>query len=173
MNRRSVLSLSTITALGFALLPGNAAAQQKTLKEQLIGSWILISYDITPQNGTKQPFYGAGSGPKGMLVLDPGGRYSTVQGRPDRPKFKSASRLQLEATAEELKAAILGFGANTGTWSVNEADKTLTRKYEIALIPNNDGLERKDLVTLAGDELKLVQTTAAGARTEAVYRRSK
>src|SRR5215510_4743969 len=60
-----------------------------------------------------------------------------------------------------------------GTWSVNEADKTLIRKYEIALIPNNDNLESKASVSLSGDELKLVSTSAAGVRSDTVYRRAK
>jgi len=171
MSRR-ILSLIALTGLVLALQAGTAAAQQKTLKEQLVGTWILVSYDITPQNGAKQPFYQSAT-PKGILVLDATGRYASVQGRAERPKFKSASRLQLEATADEMKAAILGFGANMGTWSVNEADKTMIRKYEIALIPNNDGLERKDNATLSGDDLRLIQTAANGSRSEAVYRRAK
>ena len=35
MNRRSILSLSVISAVGFALLPSSAVSQQKTLKEQI------------------------------------------------------------------------------------------------------------------------------------------
>ena len=35
------------------------------------------------------------------------------------------------------------------------------------------GTERKDTVSLAGDELKLATTATTGARTEAVYRRSR
>jgi len=168
MKRTIAVVLGVVSAMALA-----TSATAQSLKQQLVGSWIVVSNEITPVNGTKQPFYGAASNLKGMLVLDPNGRYASVQGRSDRPKFKSASRLQLEATPDELKAAILGFGANTGTWSVNEADKTLIRKYEIALIPNNDGQERKDAVSLAGDELKLTQTAANGAKVETVYRRSK
>jgi hypothetical protein len=58
-------------------------------------------------------------------------------------------------------------------WSVNEADKTLIRKYEIALIPNNDGRELKVSIGLAGDELKLVAIAANGDRNEVVYKRAK
>ena len=42
MNRRSILSISAIAALGLALLPVSAVAQQKTLKEQLAGSWTEV-----------------------------------------------------------------------------------------------------------------------------------
>jgi hypothetical protein len=38
MNRRNILSLFAITALGLAMLPGNALAQQKSLKDQLLES---------------------------------------------------------------------------------------------------------------------------------------
>jgi hypothetical protein len=171
MNRRNILSLSAMTALGLALLPDSSVAQQKTLKEQLVGAWTLVSTDVTPPTGPKRQDFGAN--PKGMLILDAGGRYAAVQGRPDRAKFKTTGNLRLDTPAAEYGAAARGFAANYGTWSVNEADKTLIRKYEIALIPNNDALESKVSVSLAGDELKLVGTGANGDRTDTVYRRAK
>jgi len=45
------------------------------------------------------------------------------------------------------------------------ADKTLTRRYEAALSPNVEGTDQKNSVSLAGDEMKLVTTSAAGVRT--------
>jgi hypothetical protein len=69
MIRRSILGICTLTALGLITLSGDGLAQQKTLKEQLVGTWTLVSYDVTPQNGTKQPFYGSAN-TKGMLILD-------------------------------------------------------------------------------------------------------
>jgi hypothetical protein len=66
----------------------------------------------------EQPY---GPNPRGILILDASGRYATVRARPDRPKFKSSS----QPTTDELVAA-RAFGANFGTWSVSEADKTLT-----------------------------------------------
>jgi hypothetical protein len=171
MNRRDTNILSAIAALGFALLPGSAVSQQKSLKEQLVGVWTLVSNDTVPTNGAKRQDFGAN--PKGVLIIDAGGRYALVQGRPDRPKFKDTSNLRLGATADEFAAAARPFAANFGTWSVNEADKTLIRKYELALIPNNDALESKVSVSLAGDDLTLVGTGANGDRTDTVYRRAK
>src|SRR3984893_4894335 len=176
-NRRNIMarsnfpSLFVIAALSFCLMSGGSVAQQRTLKEQLVGVWTLASNEATAPNGAKRQDFGAN--PKGVLVLDAGGRYALVQGRPDRPKFKDTSNLRLGATAEEFATAARGFAANFGAWSVNEADKTLVRKYEIALIPNNDALESKVSVSLAGDELKLVGTGANGDRTDTVYRRAK
>ena len=57
MNRSHILSLSLITALGLTLLPGAVIAQQKTLKEQIAGTWIVVSNDSTAPDGKKsQPF---------------------------------------------------------------------------------------------------------------------
>ena len=76
MNRRAILSICTMTVLGLALLPGTAAAQQKSLKEQLVGTWTVVSSESTAPNGAKQQFYGAT--PKGMLILDAGERFAQV-----------------------------------------------------------------------------------------------
>ena len=40
--------------LGLALLPTTIVAQQGTLKDQLVGTWALVSYRNTPLNGTKR-----------------------------------------------------------------------------------------------------------------------
>jgi hypothetical protein len=93
--------------------------------------------------------------------------------RPDRPKFKTSSNLRLDTPAAEFGEAARAFGANFGTWSVNEADKTLTSRYEAALIPNNEGIEFKESISLAGDELKLISNAASGAQAEDIYRRAK
>src|SRR5271157_2071942 len=90
------------------------------------------SQENTASNGTKTQL----SNPKGILFIDAGGRYSEIGERSDRPKFKSAS----QPTTEELAAATRDyFAANFGTWSVNEADKTLTQRFDGALGPTMRG----------------------------------
>ena len=170
MTRRSILSISVMTALGLAMLSGSAVAQQGTLKQQLVGSWTMVSEEIMAPNGTKQQPFGAN--PKGILIFEAGGRYAELFGRPDRPKFKTLS----QPTTEERAAAQGGFAANFGTWSVSEADKTLTRHLEGALIPNNEGGETKASISMAGDELKLtgvVLPSSPGNRNEYVYRQAR
>jgi hypothetical protein len=133
---------------------------------------MVVSSESTAPNGAKQQFYGAA--PKGVLILDAGGRFAQVVTRPGRPKFKSASRFSIEATPEELKAAVMGTVANFGTWSVNEAEKTLSRRNEASLIPNVEGAEQKASVSLAGDELKTTQVNSVtGDKAETVYRRAR
>jgi len=149
------------------MLPRSIVAQQGTLRQQLVGSWTLVSEEMTAQNGTKEEPYGPN--PRGILILDASGRYATVRARPDRPKYKSSS----QPTADELVAA-RAFGANFGTWSLSEADKTLTLHLESALRPNNEGTDVKASVSLVEDELKLSAVIpATGVRAEAVFRRAR
>jgi len=97
--------------LGLALPGGDAAAQQKSLKEQLTGA-VIVSTDQTAPDGTKHQLFGPN--PKGVLVLDPSGQYAQIIVRPGRPKFKANNRQQ--GTAEENQAAVQGTTATFGTW---------------------------------------------------------
>lgn len=171
MNRRHILSLSMATALGLALLPGSALAQQNPLKEQLAGTWTIISNDNVAPDGTKRQLFGAN--PKGIVIFDANGRYAFVQVDPDRPKFKANNRLQ--GTPEEVKAAWDGAVAHFGTWSVTEADKTIGLRIEGSLYPNQTGTDgKRSIVSLTADELKWINPAAgAGGRAETVYKRAK
>ena len=80
MNRRTILSICAITTMALAMMPGSATAQQKSLKDQLVGIWTALSAETTGPNGAKQQFYGAPA--KGILILDAGGTYAQVLARP-------------------------------------------------------------------------------------------
>jgi len=159
---------ATVAALGLALLPSNLNSQQGTLKEQLVGTWTIISWEDIAPNGTKRQI----TNPKGFLIFDSGGRYAQVITRADRPKFKSPS----EPTVEELAAATEDFfAANAGTWRVSEAEKLLIQLFEAELRPNNEGTLFRSGISLSGDELRLtsVRPLPTGARIDVVYQRAK
>jgi hypothetical protein len=68
MTLRSVLRVSAIAVLGLALLPTSAFSQQKSLKEQIVGTWTHVSTKyMFPDGKTTDTF---GSNAKGMLMLD-------------------------------------------------------------------------------------------------------
>lgn len=170
MDRGSILTISATAAFAVALIPGSAFAQQKSLKEQLVGTWTFVSCDSTSANGAKVPY--CANPANGILILDANGRYATVIAARGRPKLASGNRS--EVPAEQFKAAAMGLAANFGTWSVDEADKTVTRRVEGALFPNIEGSDAKITVSLSGDELKLIEPSPLlGGRNESVYRRAK
>mgnify|MGYP001390962258 CR=1 FL=1 len=167
MNRRSILGICATTALGFAL-PGSAIAQQKSLKDQLTGTWINVANTITARDGSKRPAFGPH--PKGILILAASEYYAQFITNSDLPKFKLNDRLK--GTPEENEAVVHGTIAHYGTWSVDEASKTLTRRIEANMFPNQTAT--KQSITLTGDELKLVNTNAStGGIIENVYKRAK
>jgi hypothetical protein len=157
-----------VAASGLALLPTNLNAQQRSLKEQLVGTWTIVSWEDTAPNGTKRQL----TNPKGFLIFDSGGRYTQVIARSDHPKFNSPSR----PTAEELVATVEDFfAANAGTCSVSQAERLLTLQFEAALRPDNEDTAFRSGITLSGDELRLVavRPLPPGARIDVVYRRAK
>ena len=137
MNQRSIFTLSAITVLGLALLPSSIVAQQRTLKEQLVGTWAFVSCDSTTATGAKVPLCAAPA--DGILTLDASGWSANVITPRGRAKFATSDRAA--ASADQVKAAALNVTANFGTWSVNEGDKTI--HFVGALTPNNDGVDVK------------------------------
>ena len=169
MNRRGIFSLSAITLLGLVLLPGAALPQQKSLKEQLIGTWNYVSSTAKLPDGS--PLWG--SDPKSLLILTDNGHFSWHVFRSDRPKFTSNDRRN--ATADENKATMQGSLAYFGTYSINEADKTISFNTEGSTFPNSEGEVLKRIITnLTADELIYTNpATTTGARIEAVWKRVK
>jgi hypothetical protein len=158
MNRRNILGLSVITALGVTLLPGSALAQQKLLKEQLVGTWTVASWEQANKDGTK--FQRFGANPKGINVFDANGRFFVMFARPDLPKI--ASRDPMKTTPEENKAVMEGTIAYYGTYTVDETGKTVTLRVEASSFPNQVGSEQKRTITsLTANELKLSNPTAS------------
>jgi hypothetical protein len=171
MNRRTTIALGTTALLGFGLaLSGSVVAQQKSLKEQITGTWAIVSNDNTAADGTKkQPF---GPNPKGYMVLSSEGQYIQILTNLDRPKFKANSRIQ--GTPEENTAAVQATTATFGTWSADEGSKTFTVRTEGGMYPNQVGTESKRSVILAGDELKVSNPNpGSGGKAESVYKRVK
>lgn len=171
MNKIGLFALlASMVAVGFALEAENALAQQKSLKEQLVGTWKLVSNDNVAPNGEKRKLFG--SNPKGLVIYEANGWYAQIQINPDRPKFKGKTRL--DGTAEENKALVHGTAGHFGTWSVDEASKTLTVRQEVNIFPNDDGLVAKRTITLTGNQLKVTNPNpSSGGTAEIVWERVK
>ena len=58
MKRYGLISLSAITVVGLSLLSHNALGQQKSLEEQLVGTWTLASASEVYQDGRKENSWG-------------------------------------------------------------------------------------------------------------------
>jgi hypothetical protein len=168
---RNLLSISAMMALSLFLLPGTAIAQQKSLKDQLVGTWLAVSWEQDVQNGPRFQRYGAN--PKGGYTFDVGGRFFSVYARPDLPQI--ASKNPSTPTPEEAKAIVSGAIGLFGTYTVDEASKLITLHVEASTFPNQVASDQKRLVTsLTGDELKFQNPTAiTGGAIYYTFKRAK
>jgi hypothetical protein len=159
MNWRNTFSLSAIAALGLALLPGNAIAQQKTLKEQLVGTWTLVSWEQTNKDGSK--FQRFGANPKGVNIFDANGHFYIMFARSDL--LRIVSNDPSTPTPEEAKSIAAGTIAYYGTYTVDEAVKVVSLHIEASSFPNQLGIDQKRTITsLTATELKYINTTVVG-----------
>jgi hypothetical protein len=168
MQRMATALVAATILMVFGLFAA-PTAQQKTLKDQLVGTWNFVSTTGKLPDGSAT----WGANPKGLLIFADNGRYSSIIVRSDVPKFVSKNRVQ--GTAEENKAAVHGGIGSFGTYTVDEAKKSFTVRFEGSTYPNNTGTEQTRPFTITGDELKIINpaSTATGEQTELTYRRAK
>jgi hypothetical protein len=152
MKRFCVLSLSAVLALGVASTFDSSFAQQRVTRDQLVGTWTLISCTDATRAVCVNP--------NGRTIFESNGQFMLITAVRGRPKCSGAcGRAQL--SGDQYKAIAQDFGANFGSWSFNDADQTLTESREAALFPNTEGTDFKwKVVSLTGDELRMID--AAG-----------
>ena len=171
MRRLGVLIAITMSQviLGVVLPAGDAVAQQKSLKEQLVGTWIYVSSTSTRADGSKTE----NPSLKGIVIYTSDGHFAFVSVRADLPKLANPDRAR--ATAEEAQAVVAGSIAYFGTYSINEVDKVLTPRVEGSTYANLIGTDQKRIITsLTADELKFTNPrTPAGVTLEFVWKRAK
>jgi hypothetical protein len=140
-------------AVGIGDASSQSAAKGDAAK-RFIGTWRLVS--IT-ENGRMDLH--RGRRPTGLIYYDANG-YMAVQIMPDRPRPKYAGA---SPTPDEAKAAISGYTAYFGTYTIDERARTVThhRTGDINPGPFGDFVRRYEFAS--GDRLILrpVETTNA------------
>ena len=130
-----------ISAIIAVSLTTSAFSQQKSLKDQLVGTWTLESVsEVYPDGKTEHPW---GPAVKGAVNFAPNGKVMLMIIGGDLP---SPSGKPQESSRQVV--------AYFGTYAVDDAANTVTYTAERATIPVFDGLARKASVTVNGDELK-------------------
>jgi hypothetical protein len=170
-----MMKLAQIAAalLTLALGAGAATAQPtKSLKEQIVGSWDFVIAEITAPDGKKSfPF---GEKPKGILIFTPDGRFAQIHVASEVPKIASNNRMT--GTAEEYQAIMRGSISVFGSYTVDEANKTVTYQIVSSTFPNWQGeAQTRTIDRLTADEFVNTNPNVAGGRGSAanVYRRIK
>lgn len=128
----------------------HAGPRQGSLREQLIGHWTLES--LAALNGSDIE-YPMGQDVEGVIAYEPTGRMATQIMRYDRPRFASGDMER--GTAAELSAALTGYTAYFGTYSVDEGAAAVTHHVKGSLFPNWVGTDQRREIAFDGDHLTL------------------
>jgi hypothetical protein len=143
---RTILFVAGLCAgVGAGDAGGQSAAQGDTAK-RFVGTWRLVS---VTENGRMDLHRGVH--PPGLIYYDAHG-YMAVQIMPDRPRPKFAAQ---SPTPDEAKAALSGYTAYFGTYSIDERAGTVThhRTGDIYPGPFGDLVRRYEFAS--GDRLIL------------------
>jgi hypothetical protein len=132
-----VSSLIILALVSFAMTAG-AQTPGKSLKDQVVGHWQLVSVSI----GGNDPY---GDKPQGSMFLDAAGHYSVIV----------------------LGGGEANTIAYFGTYTINDADSAMTLHIDGSSRPNADGRDLKRIVTFSGDEL-ITDTPPSVGRTGTV-----
>ena len=146
------------------------AQQGGNLAHQAVGTWAVASQYVEQDGKRLQPF---GDKPQGRVMYDDKGRFMLIIHRADLPKFASNNRLT--GTPEEYKAIGQGSIAYYGTYTIDEKEGTITQRYEGSTYPNWQGDEQRRLISVSGDELRIVSpfTSVGGGKANLVLTRLK
>jgi len=167
MSRRSDGILSTMLILAVAAVSSSAVAQN-TIKEQLVGTWKLVSATVE-RDGQKIEAFGAN--PSGYSIFTASGHFSWNFMRADRPKFASSNRQT--GTPEENKAAVQGNISAFGTYTISP-DGALTLEIIASSFPNWDGTTQKRMIEISGDQMKYsTPATSIGGSAVNILNRAK
>jgi len=171
MIRLCGLAIFAIVLLGSEGMMRSAVGQQRLLKEQLAGTWTLISWEQTnPDGGKVQQF---GPNPSGIAFFDAAGHYIISVMRADRANYKIDNFGQLaQVTADESKATVLGTITYFGTYSVSEADRTIAIHVDASSFPNWSGTDLERLVEITQDRLKLTVRPSRGGTVDVLWKRA-
>lgn len=104
-----------------------------SIKNEIIGSWNLLSYIEVPINGS-QSYFPVGKSPKGILIYNPDGYMSVQITASESQYFLSEDRMI--ASDEELRTRLYSYIAFSGRYLVDNDAACVIYHIETSLFPN-------------------------------------
>jgi hypothetical protein len=141
-----------------------------SLEDQLVGTWIYVSSTATRDDGStvQRPSL------QGAVTYTPEGRFHFITTPTDAPRHASGDPAR--PSPDEAMAVASRSIAYTGTYTVDEATKTIHANIETSTFPNLVGApnQRRIVTSMTADEMKFTNPrTPAGVTLELVWKRAK
>ncbi|MCZ0716832.1 lipocalin-like domain-containing protein [Aerococcus kribbianus] len=123
-----------------------------SLREQMIGTWKLISYQSEDESGnTIYPF---GEDARGFIMYNPDGYMSAQLTKVGRPAYASGDIHT--GTTEEMATAAHGYMAYSGRFELDEEKGEVTHHMDVSMNPTWEGQAQPRLATIEGDKLTVI-----------------
>jgi hypothetical protein len=159
------LLVSALMLLGMAVNSGAALGQ--SLKEQIVGTWRLVSI-YNEEKGAKT--YNYGEKPMGLLMFDRSGNVMQILSKPGLPKFAAKNRMK--GTDAEYRSVMQGMLSGFGTYAID--GDTVTIKWSASSYPNREEAPEKRTYKIVGSEMNATNPTASsGGISYAKWSRAK
>ena len=140
MNHKGIFGISACAALALAV-PFGAFAQQKSLKEQIIGTWSITAVSDQYEDGTKVATFGTGV--KGVFNFDGSGHFDWIIIGEKQESMKNPDPRKPDAYTIAL----------IGTYSID--GNVIKMRADRAANSVRDGADSTFTVTGTGDALVL------------------
>ena len=148
MNKKTTLSLLAISALSIAALAGTGQ-DESAVRRRIVGTWKLVSEEITLKDGTKTHNYGSNG--KGFLMYSADGYMCAVEMNPDRPKWKNLAT----PTQQEKAEAFDGSYGYCGPYQLDTKHSQLIHLPEVSTGPDYLGTRQIRPYRLEGNRMIL------------------
>lgn len=118
-----------------------------SLREQVIGTWSLVSYQTADEEGNI--VYPLGEDATGFIMYNNDGYMSAQLMASGRPAYQSGDLHT--GTQEEMAAAAHGYIAYSGRFEVNEEKSELTHHMDVSMNPTWLGQSQPRIASIDGD----------------------
>ncbi|MCC2600592.1 lipocalin-like domain-containing protein [Sphingobacterium sp. FBM7-1] len=126
-----------------------------SIKNELIGTWKLLSYIEVPIEGDDSLFP-MGKNPYGILMYSPDGFMAVQVSKEARLLYKSNDKMM--ATQEEMASSLQGYIAFCGRYKIDNKRAVVTYSIESSLFPNWNNQMQHRKIDFEGDILYLKST---------------
>ncbi len=154
--KHDTLSNIALACCLFAGMSGYAEAGEGPVADQIAGTWSLVSLVVHRGEERISVF---GDEPRGIQIMHPNGRFAVITTRAELPLYASNNRMQ--GTDEEYRAIGKGSNAAYGTYTIDEADQSITFNVEVSTFPNWEGQQQRRVFTIEGDDWRYVNPSPA------------
>jgi lipocalin-like protein len=170
MNRCWALGLSVVALVTSPAFTNSSHAQEKSLRDQLVGTWIYVSSTGKREDGSdvQRPSL------QGAATYTADGHFHFITTRTDTPKY--ASNDTSRPSPEEAMAVASGSIAYTGTYTVDENSRTIHANIETSTFANLVGApnQRRIVTSISADEMRFMNPrTPSGVTLEFVWKRAR